>query len=257
MSAMASLHLVLLGGFQASAAGEEIDLPGRKERALLAFLAIPAGESRSRDKLAGLLWSDRGDSQARESLKQAVFKLRKSLECVQPPPLLANREFVTLERAVVTVDVAEFEQLIGEGRMECLARAMTLYRGDLLDGLDLRDAAFDEWLLMERQRLRDLACDALAKLVDWHMSAGAHDQAAAASRRLLAIDPLREVAHRALMQIYAVQGQTALALKQYQLCRDVLQNELGVRPEAETDRLHESIQEKRATARRTAGQPRA
>jgi hypothetical protein len=71
-SAMAPLQLVLLGGFHASAAGQEIDVPGRKERALLAFLAIPAGEARSRDKLAGLLWSDRGDSQARESLKQAV-----------------------------------------------------------------------------------------------------------------------------------------------------------------------------------------
>jgi TolB-like protein len=251
---MASLQLVLLGGFQARAAGQEIDVPGRKDRALLAFLAIPAGEARSRDKLAGLLWSDRGDSQARESLKQAVFKLRKSLDGVQPSPLLADREFVSLEKAAVTVDVAEFEQLIGESTIESLARATALYRGDLLDGLDLRDAAFDEWLLMERQRLRDLAREALAKLVDWHISSGAHDQAAAAARRLLAIDPLREVAHRALMQIYAAQGQTALALKQYQLCRDALQNELGVKPEPETERLYQSIQEKRATARRTADQ---
>src|SRR5215468_12322120 len=115
---MASLQLALLGGFHASAAGQEIDVPGRKERALLAFLAIPAGEARSRDKLAGLLWSDRGDSQARESLKQAVFKLRKSLDVLQPSPLLAERDFVRLERAAVAVDVAEFEQLIGDGSME-------------------------------------------------------------------------------------------------------------------------------------------
>ena len=254
---MASLQLVLLGGFQARAAGQEIDVPGRKERALLAFLAIPAGEPRSRDKLAGLLWSDRGDSQARDSLKQAVFKLRRSLDGVQPSPLLADREFVSLERAAVAVDVAEFEQLIGEGTTDSLARAAALYRGDLLDGLDLRDAAFDEWLLMERQRLRDLAREALAKLVDRHMASGAHDQAAAAARRLLAIDPLREVAHRALMQIYAAQGQTALALKQYQLCRDALQSELGVRPEAETERLHRAIQEKRATTSRTPERPAA
>ena len=247
---MAPLQLVLLGGFHASAAGQEIDVPGRKERALLAFLAIPAGEARSRDKLAGLLWSDRGDSQARESLKQAVFKLRKSLDCVRPSPLLADREFVSLEKAAVTVDVAEFEQLIGEGTMEALARAAALYRGDLLDGLDLRDAAFDEWLLMERQRLRDLAREALAKLVDRQMAGGAHDQAAEAARRLLSLDPLREAAHRALMQIYAAQGQTALALKQYQLCRDALQGELGVKPEAETERLYRSIQEKRTAARR-------
>jgi len=242
---MASLQLVLLGGFQARAAGQEIDVPGRKERALLAYLALSAGGARSRDKLAGLLWSDRGDVQARESLKQAVFKLRKSLDGVQPPSLRADREFVILDTQAVTVDVAEFEQLIGEGKSESLAPAITLYRGDLLDGLDLRDAAFEEWLLTERQRLRGLACEAMAKLVDWHMSAGAHDQAGAAARRLLAIDPLREVAHRALMQIYAAQGQTALALKQYKLCRDTLGTELSVRPEAETDRLYQSIRDKR------------
>ncbi len=252
---MASLQLVLLGGFQARAAGREIDVPGRKERALLAFLAIPAGESRSRDKLAGLLWSDRGDSQARDSLKQAVFKLRKSLDGVQPSPLLADRDFLRLERAAVAVDVAEFEHLIGENTMETLARAAALYRGDLLDGLDLRDAAFDEWLLMERQRLRDLAREALARLVDRHMSGGAHDQAGDAARRLLSLDPLREVAHRALMQIYAAQGQTALALKQYQLCRDALHSELGVRPEADTERLHRAIQEKRTTASRMPERP--
>src|SRR5262249_41610740 len=183
---MTSLELVLLGGFQARAAGQGIDVSGRKERALLAVLAMPPGEPRSRDKLAGLLWSDRGDKQARDSLKQAILKLRKSLDCVQPSPLLADRESVTLDGEAVTVDVAEFEQLIGEGTIESLARATALYRGDLLDGLDLRDAAFDEWLLMERQRLRELAREALAGLLDRHMASGAHDQAAAAARRLLA-----------------------------------------------------------------------
>jgi len=83
---MASLQIILLGGFQARVSGREIDVPGRKERALLAFLAIPAGEPRSRDKLAGLLWSDRGDSQARESLKQALFKCsrHRSLPIASP-----------------------------------------------------------------------------------------------------------------------------------------------------------------------------
>ena len=247
---MASLQLVLLGGFQASAAGRQIDVPGRKERALLAFLAIPAGKSRSRDKLAGLLWSDRGDSQARESLKQAVFKLRRLLDRAQPSPLLADREFVTLDGGAVTVDVAEFEQLMGTGTPGALAHAATLYRGDLLDGLDVRDSAFEDWLLMQRQRLRALARDGLARLLDLQMASGAQDQAAAVARRLLELDPLQEVAHRSLMQIYAEQGQTALALKQYQHCRDALQGEIGAKPEAETERLYRSIQERRTLARR-------
>ena len=131
---------------------------------------------------------------------------------------------------------------------------MALYRGDLLDGLDVRDSAFDEWLTIERQRLRDLARDGLARLLARHMTSAAHDQAGAVARRLLALDPLREVAHRALMQIYAEQGQTTLALKQYQLCRDRLEGELGVKPEPETEQLYRSIKEKRAMTRRARGQ---
>jgi TolB-like protein len=95
----------------------------------------------------------------------------------------------------------------------------------------------------------------MAKTLDRHMAGGVHDQAGAVARRLLALDPLREAAHRALMQIYVEQGQTALALKQYQLCRDVLQSDLGVRPEAETEQLYRAIQQKRATARRTPDRP--
>ncbi len=254
---MASLEIVLLGGFQVRSAGQAIDVPGRKERALLAVLAMPAGEPRSRDKLAGLLWSERGDKQARDSLKQAILKLRKSLDAVHPQPIRADRESVTLDGAAVAVDVAEFERLIGEGTPEAVARATTLYRGDLLDGLDVRAAAFDEWLLVERQRLRDLAREALAGLLDHHLASGAHDQAGATARRLLALDPPREAAHRALMRVYAEQGQTALALKQYQICRDALHTERGVRPEAEPERLYRSIQEKRGVARRPPDQAAA
>ena len=134
--------------------------------------------------------------------------------------------------------MAAFERLIGEGTPQALAQAITLYRGDLLDGLGVRDPAFEEWLLLERQRLRDLAREALAVLLDQHMATGAHDSAAAAARRLLALDPLREAAYRALMQIYAEHGQTAQALKQYQFCRDTLQRELGVKPEPETEQLY-------------------
>jgi len=246
---MTSLELVLLGGFQARAAGQVIDVSGRKERALLAILAMPPGEPRSRDKLAALLWSDRGDKQARDSLKQAVLRLRKSFGSVHPLPMLTDRAFLTLDAAAVSVDVQEFEQRLGYGTPDALECATALYRGDLLDGLDVRDPAFEEWLLFERQRLRELARQALARLLDHYMKGAAREQASATARRLLALDPLHETAHRALMQIYAQQGQTALALRQYQLCRDALQAELGVVPEVETERLHQSILEKRRARR--------
>ncbi|HEX6120596.1 MAG TPA: BTAD domain-containing putative transcriptional regulator, partial [Dongiaceae bacterium] len=249
---MASLEILLLGGFQLRMGDQAIDLPGRRERALLAYLAMPAGESRSRDKLAGILWSERGDKQARDSLKQAMLRLRKAVDGMRPAALLSDREFVTLDPAAVSVDVAEFERLTGEGTPDSIGRAMSLYRGDLLDGLDLRDPSFEEWVLMERQRLRDLARGALAALLARHMADGARDQAAGVARRLVSLDPLREDAHRALMRIYAEQGQTALALKQYQTCRDRLQLELGVKPEPETERLYQSIHQNRVAPRQTS-----
>ena len=254
---MASIELALLGGFQARAAGQVIDVPGRKERALLALLAMAPGKSHSREKLAALLWSDRAEKQARDSLKQALLRLRKSFDPVHPLPLVADRESLSLDAAQVAVDVAEFERLIGEQSQTAINRAIPLYRGDLLEGLDVRDPEFDEWLLVERQRLRGLVRDTMAKLLDHHMADGSHEQAGIVARRLLMFDPLREVAHRALMQIYPGQGQTALALKQYQICRDALQGELGVRPESETERLYQSIQEKRANSRRSKDQPPA
>jgi len=243
---MKSLELILFGGFQARAAGQVIDVPGRKERALLALLAMPPGELRSRDKLCGLLWGDRGDKQAHDSLKQALHRLRSSFELVLPLPISADREFLALDRTGVAIDVQEFEQLISEGTPEAVERATALYRGDLLDGLDVRDPAFEEWLLIERQRLRSLQREALATLLDRHLASDARQQAGDVARRLLSIDPLREAAHRALMQNLVERGEAALALKQYQLCRDALQRELGVGPEVETERLYQSIKERRA-----------
>ncbi len=243
-----ALEILLLGGFQMRKDGQVIDLPGRQERALLAYLAMPAGEPRSRDKLAGMLWSERGDKQARDSLKQAMLRLRKVVDGAGPA-LLSDREFVSLDPAAVSIDVAEFERLIGEGTAKAVAEAMSFYRGELLDGLEVRDPTFEEWLLMERQRLRDLAREALAAALARHMANEAHDQAAPVARRLVVLDPLREDAHRALMRIYAQQGQTALALKQYQTCRDRLQAELGVKPEAETERLYQAIHQNRSAPR--------
>lgn len=248
---MASLEIDLLGAFRLRVGGQPVELAGRRERALLAYLALPPGRSHPRDKLAGLLWSERGEKQARDSLKQAVLKLRKALGDAQPAPLPSDREFVTLEPKAVSLDAARFEQLITEGTPDSLARASALYRGELLEGLELGESAFQEWLLIERRRLHDLACAALTRLLDGQMAAARHEEAAVTAHRLLTLDPLMEGAHRALMRIHAAQGQAALALKQYQACRDALQRELGTKPDAETERLCQSIRQGRAAP----GQP--
>ena len=237
---MAALSVTLLGEFEVRAAdGAVRDLPGQKERALLAVLALPPGAPHSRDRLAGLLWSDRDDARARDSLKHALTRLRQALGPEGAAAIVADRQSVRLDAAATSVDVAAFEELLATGTAEATERAIALYRGDLLDGIGVRDAAFEEWLVVERQRLRRLVEDAAARLLASLLAGGARDRAADAARRLLSLDPLREDACRALMRYLCERGETAQALKLYAGLRDRLHRELGVRPEPETTRLEE------------------
>jgi len=250
---MAIAQLTLLGGFELRLPnGEVIDLTGQKDRALLAVMALAPGVTHSRDKLASLLWSDRGDQQARDSLKHSLTRLRQCMPSAGPPPIAADRLSAKLDPTAVTTDVARFERLVSDGTPASLEQAATLYRGDLLDGIGIRDAAFEDWLLVERQRLRHLLEEGLTKLLSHSMADGARERAVAAARRLLSLDPLREQACRALMQIDAERGQTAQALKLYETLRDRLRDELGVKPEPETTQLYDAI-----LARRTAPSPEA
>jgi TolB-like protein/predicted Zn-dependent protease len=254
---MIAVRLTLFGGFDArSAQDHPIEISAQKDRALLAVLAVAPGASYSRDKLATLLWSDRGDRQARDSLKHALARLRHLLKA-SSPPIVADRQTVRLDFTMVSADVLDFERLIAEGTEVALEQASALYRGDLLDGIGVRDAAFEEWLLVERQRLRQRAEVALMRLMTRALTAGAHDRAAAAARQLLALDPLREAAGRALIRILAEQGETAQALKLYEAMRDRLHAELGVKPEAETVRLYEDIRFRRIAPASETAEPAA
>jgi TolB-like protein len=232
-------ELNLLGQFRFRlSGGPDIDLPSHKDRALLAILALQPGIPQSRDKLANLLWSDRGDAQARDSLKHALMHIRQSLAQVAPEPIVADRQSITLVPKAFTVDVSRFEALLREGTPEALEQAVSIYGGDLLDGIAIRNGAFEDWLLTERQRLRRLAEDALTRLLSPTLPARTREQAAI---RLLALDPLRDAACRTLMQIHADRAETAQALKLYEALRDRLHAELGVKPESETAKLYEAI----------------
>ena len=154
---MADLNLTLFGGFEARlASGAVVDLPGQKERALLAYLAMSPGDAHPRERLAGLLWSERGDRQARDSLKQALMRLRRGLDAAEGGTLRTDRQSVALEPAAVNVDVLAFEEFIRDGTINALAQAIAIYRGDLLEGIAIHDQAFENWLLVERQRPRQL-----------------------------------------------------------------------------------------------------
>jgi len=233
-----ALRLDMLGGFAArDGRGREIEIGSRKAQALLAVLSLSPGRPQAREKLTALLWSDRGEQQARGSLRQALAELRRALPDHDPPILAARRDSLCIDAEIVAADAVEMERLIDEGSPEALAEAAELCRGDLLDGLAVRDPAFEDWLRAERARLRDRAAQALQNLLESQSG----EAAVATAGRLLALDPLNEATHRALIRLYAEAGDRSMAIKQYESCREVLDAELGLRPEAATERLVEEI----------------
>src|SRR5206468_5284342 len=132
----------------------------RKAQALLAYLSLPLGDIHPRDKLANLLWGDLREPQARAGLRHVLFTLKKALGDANA--LRLEGETVSLDPAVVVVDVHEFEQMLADGGAAALEQAARLYQGDLLEGLVVQEQPFEEWLIAERLRLRELAIQALA-----------------------------------------------------------------------------------------------
>ncbi|MGH6893671.1 MAG: FlgO family outer membrane protein, partial [Dongiaceae bacterium] len=212
---------------------------------MLAYLALQSGHSQSREKLAALLWGGNGELQARTNLRQALSVIRKAMPSSNGGRLLTEGDSVSLNLDDLDFDVAEFEELAAGAAPEHLERAIALYRGDLLDGFSLREEPFEEWLRVERERLRGIAIAALEKLVAHYSCAGEFRRCAQTATRLLALDPLREDIHRALMRAYAAQDRFSLALKQYETCRDALLREIGQQPEPETRALYEELRVRR------------
>ncbi len=235
------VNLRLLGGFQLRlASGTPIDIVAKKTRALLAYLALPAGRDHAREKLVGLLWGDRDEEQARNSLRQALTELNRAFAHVKPSPLLKVHDTICLDVGVVEVDVEEFQRRAACDDADNLRKAAALYQGDLLNGIGVHDPAFEEWLRVEQQRLRDLVVTTLEKLLSHEEG----QDAIAVARRLLTLDPFREEGYRALMRLHAEAGEIGAALQQYETCRETLQRELSVEPSPETEALHRDIMER-------------
>lgn len=237
---MTQLSIRLFGGFRAQhGSARPLAIRRKKAQALLAYLAMHPGQTCSRDSLAGLLWSGTTDEHARHNLRQTLFALRQA---VDPDPFIVDGEQIGLRERAVDVDVAAFVRGVGQGTRQALGKATGLYQGGLLENLRIDEAPFDDWLAAERQRLHELALTALEKLLAMDLAAGALEQAAGIALRLLALDPLRESAHRTLMDLYVRQGRRTAALQQYRQCAEVLRRELGVEPEAATTRRFHEIQ---------------
>jgi predicted ATPase/DNA-binding SARP family transcriptional activator len=244
--------LYLLGTPYLSIHGESISVDTRKAIALLAYLII-SGEGYTRDGLAAFFWPDYTQSNARAALRRTLSVLNRALGGAA---LIASRENIDLDiNHPIWCDVKQFLSLmdacaehghsIGEVCEQCISpleRAVALYRGDFMAGFSLRDSvAFDDWQYFEGEALRQKLSSALERLVTACNAKAEFERALEYARRRLALDPLHEEAHCQIMQSFAWAGQRSAALHQYQECKRILWQELGVLPLPETNSLFEAI----------------
>ena len=224
---MAKTRIQLLGVFEARGAnGAPLALPTRKSQALAAVLAL-ADASVPRDRLLGLLWADRGEEQARHSLSQALTSLR---QIFGSDAVISDRDSVAFDATRIDIDARAFLAHGRRGDEPGLAAAAALLRGPLLQDFTLPEAAFDDWLIFERARFARLATDVLLRLGIRASARGDEAAANVAFEQALALDPLSEPAHLALMRLHLDHGRPAAALRQYSEAAVILRQRLDAAP---------------------------
>jgi len=212
-----------------------------KPLALLAYLALatPRGFHR-RDHVLGLLWPGLDQDHARGALRKTVHLLRRGLG---EGLLTRGDEELGLDSGVFWCDAVAFEQAAEAGR---LARALELYRGDLLASFFVRDAGgFEQWLEQERTRLRALAAGSAWRLAEWLETEAQPTAATKWARRAMELTPFDERVLRKVLAMLDRQGDRAGAVAVYDYFRRQLAAEYGVDPSPETSLLIESIRTRR------------
>ena len=212
-----------------------------KTAVLLARLALQPGRSQDRKRLTELLWPDRGEAQSLASLRQSLWILRKAVGELDPPPIIADRSSIRIDPASVDIDTIDFEQLLRSGTRSDLERAAEIYRGDYLAEVDLDDMDLQGPLLFERQRLRDLHLSALKSLIRLSADAGELEGALAIAQKSLAIDPVQEDVHAAIIRLHRDAGRLGAARKQCDVCSEIFRRELDVACPAEIEALRKSL----------------
>src|SRR5262245_15626111 len=239
-----TLHIRLLGDFSLRYGDEPVAaINTPRLHSLLAYLVLHRDTPQLRQHLAFLFWPDSSEAQARNNLRQILHELRHTLPDadrflhadartlgwrLEAPFLLDVAEF---ERALAVADAAERE----DEERAVLEQAADLYRADLLP------SCYDEWIVPERERLRQRQRRALVRLSDLLQTQSDYAEAIRHAQRLLRDDQLDEEAYRRLMRLLALNNDRAGALRVYHTCVTVLERELGVEPSQPTRDAYEAL----------------
>src|SRR5881227_1855360 len=245
-------HIRLLGDFSLIYADQQVtSLNTMRLQSLLAYLVLHRDAPQQRQHLAFLFWPDTTEAQARNNLRQLLHQLRQALP--------AGKHFLSADTQMLHwhpvtpfhLDVAEFEQALtladaGTRRNDqqalqaALEQADSLYRGELLPG------CYDEWILPERERLRQRHLQALEQLLRLFEALGDTLTAIRSTQRLLGLNPLSEDLYRRLMRLFALNNDRASALHVYHTCVSTLQREMGVDPDPATREAYELLMQQEA-----------
>lgn len=259
---MGQLNISLLGTFQVVLGGRpHVAFETDKTRALLAYLAVESNRPHRRSALAGILWPNFSESAARNSLRQTLFRLRQAISDPQNtiPHLLVSVHDVQFNVAADNwLDVGEFSRLLDackahHPRLDALCQAcwnrletaVGLYQGNFLAGFTLpNNLEFESWLLLKQEWYHRRMLEALGWLTNHCEQIGDYEQETTWAMREIEMEPWREIAHRRAMYALAMSGQRQAAIRQYDACRQILDQELGVEPVEETRSLYEAIRDR-------------
>lgn len=227
-----------------------------KVRALLAYLAVEQRYPHARETLGSLLWPEADSNTARSNLRKALFTLRKAIcEDDSSPYLIIHPDTVQFNpESDFWLDVDQLQKRLDaplkhahpqlescDSCMQDLEEAAALYRGSFLQGMLIDSLEFEEWLLTIREHLHTRILSAFHSLSEYYLCRGEYGLAQKYALRQVELEPYREEAHRALMQSLACSGQRSAALGQYERCRKILKEALGVEPGAKTQQLYHQI----------------
>jgi DNA-binding SARP family transcriptional activator len=253
-----TLHIALLGDF-ALVSGETpvTTLTVPRVQSLLAYLVLHRNAPQKRSHLAFLLWPDSTEAQAHTNLRQLLYHLRQALPDADSflrtdkqhlqwlparPDVTFTLDVQTLEQAMEQAQQAEQVQDTRALRQK-LEQVLDLYRGDLLPGF------YEEWILPERDRLRQLFYRAAGRFLALVEQEQDYEAAITVAQRLVRADPLDEAAYRHVMRLYALRGERAAALRTYHACAQLLERELGTEPSEMTQALYASLRQAAKSSR--------
>ncbi|MGZ9098176.1 MAG: AfsR/SARP family transcriptional regulator [Brevundimonas sp.] len=250
---MQTLRVQLFGHLKVAAgSGAAVRFPTRKSRALLAYVALKRERRANRLAVVGDLWPESDEERAHRALNTELWRLKTALRDSGADPAVyldTDHETVGFKAgAAIWCDVRVFDDAtrslavlserdgVPDRRfLVALAEAVALYNGDLLEGI------YDDWCLVHRESYRARLVAALEHLVQARMEAREWDEAIAFGQRLIAIDPLLEHVHRALMRCHYIKGNRPAALKQFAACATALRRDLRVEPMDETRQVYETM----------------